>query len=85
MDLELTRQNPEDAVSARRCWSRLALNGYRKATDPDRRCKNCKSRMCLKYHDKLYNKCRMAGATHGTATDIRLGYTCRMFEGLDNE
>ena len=67
-------------------------NHYRKAEDKSRSCKTCKWLVKIEYHRKNYYKCELIGISQSIATDIRLSYTCDMwnrenpyvFEFLDN-
>ena len=59
-------------------------NQYKKATGEDK-CKNCAN--CRRYHhnDKTYYKCLIIGISSSSATDIRVGFTCKKWEKQNEE
>lgn len=54
-------------------------HNYRKAKLANK-CKNCEWRIVMDHHDKIYHKCKHLGITNGSATDIRIGCVCDLYE-----
>jgi len=64
----------------------LQERGYGKAINKEQCCKNCAHIFKKGFHGKGYYKCELVGCSSSSATDIRLGAVCRMFEkeSIDN-
>ncbi len=49
-------------------------------------CKNCKSYLEFRYHNKRYRKCRLIGLSHSEATDIRKSdMACNLYKESEGE
>jgi hypothetical protein len=59
-----------------------ARNHYQKSFSKDKRCKNCANCIVGDYHNKTYYKCKFIGISNSTATDIRAGNVCDLFERI---
>ena len=46
-------------------------------------CKLCQNLLNKCYHNHNYYKCALFGCSSSVASDIRLSYVCRHFEGRD--
>jgi len=57
---------------------------YQRSPYSDKKCANCGNRI-TKRHNRLYHKCEIVGDTASVATDIRLGYYCRLWEPAPEE
>ena len=55
-------------------------NKYQKSTENRKCCKFCKHCYPQVHHMRTYYKCDVLGFSHGSATDVRLGYVCNLFE-----
>lgn len=78
----------EPEVSPLRLYSKYQRwkweHKYKKAEqNSSARCKNCKhliSKLAICPSEKNYYKCELLGRSSSSATDIRLGYVCDLWE-----
>lgn len=56
------------------------LNNYRKSSDAERRCQNCRHSMQNYFDNRAFLKCDLIGVSRSKATDIRASYICNKYE-----
>lgn len=60
-----------------------AQNSYRVSDSNYYRCKTCRYILKIQNNGKTYYKCELQGMSSSEASDIRISYICKKWEGLN--